>query len=130
MKLNVKKLDQNALFPSYDSPRTESFTLFALDDVTIHERSLKLIRTGLSIEIPEGYELEVRMRPILAIQTKLRIPDGMAIFDSSNNGKEVSFYFENTNKGFSEDFRVKRGQKIAFARLRKVEKVEFNKIDL
>ena len=55
--VNVKKLNDNAILPTYGSANAAGADLYAcLDgDVTIEPGDTFLVKTGLAMELPEGY---------------------------------------------------------------------------
>jgi len=55
MRLKVKKIDPMAKLPSYAHPYDAGMDLFALEDVRIKSGEIARIRSGISIEIPEGF---------------------------------------------------------------------------
>ncbi|HAE88808.1 MAG TPA: dUTP diphosphatase, partial [Clostridiales bacterium] len=58
MIVKVKKLDDRAILPTYGSAYAAGADLYALiegESLTIGAGETVLVRTGLSVEIPEGY---------------------------------------------------------------------------
>ena len=58
MKVNFKKLSENAHAPTYGSEYAAGADIYALTDgetVKIAPGETKMIHTGISMEIPEGY---------------------------------------------------------------------------
>jgi dUTP pyrophosphatase len=55
MKLKVKKLHPEAKLPAYAHPYDAGMDLFALEDVKIKPGEIARIRSGIAMEIPEGY---------------------------------------------------------------------------
>ena len=53
----VKKLEEGAILPTYGSEYSAGADLYALTDteISFEPGETKLIRTGLAMEIPEGY---------------------------------------------------------------------------
>jgi dUTP pyrophosphatase len=97
--VKVKKLREDAVIPEYATPGAAGFDLVAAEDVIIEPGETKLVPTGLAFEIPQGYELQVRMRSGIAKRTKLRLPNAVGTIDSDYRG-EVFMMFENTGKPF------------------------------
>ena len=62
IKVKIKRIHEDAIIPRYQSIGASGFDLHALEDVDLQAGETKLIRTGLSFEIPEGYELQIRPR--------------------------------------------------------------------
>lgn len=54
------------------------------------------IPTGLAVEIPEGYEIQIRPRSGISKRTKLRLPNTPGTIDSDYRG-EIGILIENTS---------------------------------
>ncbi|MBM7634958.1 dUTP pyrophosphatase [Geomicrobium sediminis] len=92
--VRVKKLDEDAIIPTYESQAAAGFDLYALEDVVIRPGETKLVRSGLAFEIPEGYEMQVRPRSGLSKKTKLRISNSPGTIDADYRG-EVGILLDN-----------------------------------
>ena len=55
MKLKIKKLHADAKLPSYAQPGDAGMDLYALERITAPAHSIARVRTGIAIEIPDGY---------------------------------------------------------------------------
>ena len=66
MKIFVKKLSELAQIPQYQTAESAGFYLHSVEDVVLEAGERKLIGTGLSFEIPKGYEIQIRPRSGLA----------------------------------------------------------------
>ena len=55
MKLKIKKVDPEAKLPNYAHSYDAGMDLFALEDVKIKPGEIARIRSGVAVEIPEGY---------------------------------------------------------------------------
>lgn len=96
MIVKVKRLHPDAVIPKYATPGAAGFDLVAAEDAIIEPGETKLISTGLSFELPWGYELQIRMRSGIAKRTHLRMPNSVGTIDSDYRG-EVFMMFQNTN---------------------------------
>jgi dUTP pyrophosphatase len=72
-QLKVKRLHPDAIIPTYAHATDSGFDLHAIEDIIIQPGETKLIRTGLAVELPPGYELQVRPRSGISLRTKLRV---------------------------------------------------------
>jgi dUTP pyrophosphatase len=98
--VNVKRLNEGAVIPSYAREGDAGFDLVATEDVIVEPGETKLVPTGLSFEIPPGYELQIRPRSGVTLKTKLRVQLGTV--DSGYRG-EVGVIVDNTeSEGYSE----------------------------
>jgi len=112
--VRVKRLEGNNLpLPAYATKGSAGFDLSAC--VTTEEMiapgEIKLIPTGLSFEIPEGYEMQIRPRSGLAAKNGISIVNTPGTIDSDYRG-EVKIIMINHSKT---PFVIKRGERIAQA---------------
>ena len=89
MKLNVKKLDQRAILPTYGSEFSAGADIYALTDgdVLIAPKETVLIHTGLAFEIPEGYGGFVYARSGLATKRGLAPANKVGVIDADYRGE-------------------------------------------
>lgn len=80
--LKIEKLKENIVLPEYQSEGSSGMDIRATEDVLLMPGETKLISTGLKFEIPEGYEIQIRPRSGLSLNTPLRIPNSPATIDS------------------------------------------------
>ena len=87
--MNIKKLKENAVIPTYGSVYAAGADLYAcLDaDVTIAPGETKLIPTGLAIEIPEGLVGLIYARSGLASKRGLAPANKVGVVDSDYRGE-------------------------------------------
>jgi dUTP pyrophosphatase len=64
--LKIKRLDARAVLPSYQTEGSSGLDLVAIETQTIRVGERALIRTGLAMEIPPGYEGQIRPRSGIA----------------------------------------------------------------
>lgn len=115
MKLKIKKLNKKAQIPKYQTEGSSGFDLHALEDTRILPGQTKLVSTGLSFEVPFGYELQVRPRSGLSLTTKLRVANSPGTVDADYRG-EIKIIMENTGVPTALDSGVaiiKAGDRIA-----------------
>jgi len=86
------------------------------DEVILKAGEVDLIPTNLVVEIPEGFEIQVRPRSGLAVKHGIGILNSPGTIDSDYRG-EVKIIMMNFSK---EDFIIKRGDRIAQLILSKV----------
>lgn len=95
MKIQIKKLCDEAQVPQYATPGAAGFDLHAVENYWIAPGETALVKTGLSFAIPEGYELQVRPRSGLSLKTPLRVANSPGTIDSDYRG-EVCVIMTNT----------------------------------
>lgn len=94
-------------------------------DFTLEPRARRLVRTGLALAIPAGYEAQVRPRSGLAIKHGLTLPNAPATIDSDYRGELM---VPMINLG-TERVEVKRGTRIAQLVFQRVERVELVEVE-
>lgn len=90
MKYNVKikKLNENAIIPTYGSPFSAGADLYsAMDDVTIAPHTTTLIKTGLAIELPVGFAGLIYARSGLASKRGLAPANKVGVIDCDYRGE-------------------------------------------
>lgn len=110
VNLKFKKLDPNAIIPSYQSKGASGFDLHALEETAAPSCSTTLVRTGLAVEIPEGYEMQIRPRSGVSYKTGLMVKNSPGTIDSDYRG-EIMIIMYNTGERFGHC--IGRGDRIA-----------------
>lgn len=88
-KIAVKKLNENAVLPTYGSDFAAGADLYALCDseITFAPGETKLIPTGLAMEIPEGYAGLIYARSGLASKRGLAPANKVGVVDADYRGE-------------------------------------------
>lgn len=76
IKVGFKRLTEDATLPVKAHATDSGFDLFANEDVVIRPSETKLIKTGIAVQLPPGYEAQVRPRSGVTSKTKLRVQIG------------------------------------------------------
>ncbi|MBO4983737.1 MAG: dUTP diphosphatase [Clostridia bacterium] len=89
MKVNIKKLNENAVIPTYGSPYAAGADLYACieNDEVIEPNETKLIKTGLAIELPIGYAAFIYARSGLASKRGLAPANKVGVVDCDYRGE-------------------------------------------
>lgn len=124
MKIKIKKFYQDAILPSYQSTGAAGFDFYAhLDSPQkIPAGATKTIGTGVGVELPVGFELQVRPRSGLAAKFSITILNGVGTIDSDYRG-EIMVLLE--NRGVT-DFVVEPNMRIAQGVIAKVPRVDWD----
>ena len=88
------------------TPRAD---IFAAEEIIIKPNETQMVRTGIQVAIPVGYEIQIRPRSGLSFKTGLRIANTPGTIDSDYRG-EVGVIMTNIGKT---DETIKVGDKIA-----------------
>jgi dUTP pyrophosphatase len=119
-KLKVKKLHEDAIIPEYKTVGSAGMDISSIQNVIIYPSQVELVSTGISVEIPEGYEIQVRPRSGLAYKNKITVLNTPGTIDSDYRG-EIKVLLYNVSKDM---FEVKKGDRIAQLVVNKVEQPE------
>jgi len=127
MKLKIKKLRQSAIIPRYQTEHSAGMDLHACLEkpVTIKPGEHKLIPTGVSIALPDGYESHIRARSGLAYNHSVGLVNGMGTIDADYRGEYGVILI---NFGH-EDFIVNQGDRVAQLVINKFEKVNWDEVE-
>lgn len=123
-KINIQCLSISKEFlPIYSTEGSSGADLFAAveEEVIIKPRERKLISSGIKLEIPEGYEAQIRPRSGLAIKYGITLVNTPGTIDSDYRG-EIKIIMINLG---DEDFTIKRGDRIAQMVIAPVIKADF-----
>lgn len=72
--IKFKKLDKAAIIPAYTgSSRSAGLDLFSMEEVTLKPGCTHMVSTGIAVQLPEGYEGQVRPRSGLAAKYKITV---------------------------------------------------------
>ena len=120
-------LTEKAVMPTYATPGSAGADVSAHLEkpVVIEPGSSALIPTGLKMQIPEGYEIQVRPRSGLALKHQITVLNTPGTIDSDYRG-QVCVILINHGK---EPFVVTPGMRIAQLVLAKVVQAEFCLLD-
>lgn len=89
MVINIKKLDERAVLPTYGTQYSAGADLYAVcdGDISICPGETVLVHTGLSVEIPEGYAGLIYARSGLATKKGLAPANKVGVIDSDYRGE-------------------------------------------
>ncbi len=107
--VKLKILDIRAVIPNYATDGSSGFDFFAIEDQVIEAGKTALVSTGLSFELEQGTELQIRPRSGVSLKTGLRVANSPATIDSDYRG-EVKIIIQNTG---TEAYTIKKMDRIA-----------------
>ncbi len=113
--------------PRYMSAAASGMDLYAAVDKTVllERNEIKLIPAGIHIELPPGYEAQVRPRSGLALKHGLTIVNTPGTIDSDYRG-EIGIIMGNLGK---ESFTIERGMRIAQLVIQPVYRAELIEVE-
>lgn len=100
--------------------------LHAVEAMTIPAGETRLVPTGMAIELPAGYEAQIRPRSGLALKFSITLPNSPATIDPGYRG-EIKVILLNLGK---EDFDVQPGDRIAQMVIARYEAVVWEEAEL
>lgn len=126
MKINVINKSKHAL-PEYATHASAGVDLRANLDEPIVLKSLErvLVPTGLFLELPVGYEAQIRPRSGLAFKNGVTVLNSPGTIDADYRG-EVKIILVNLSK---EDFVINDGERVAQMVIAKHEQAEWAQVD-
>jgi len=129
MKIHIKRLkkDHPISLPQYMTEGSSGMDLFASleKEVTLEPGERKLIPTGISVAIPEGFEGQIRPRSGLAVQKGIGIVNGPGTIDADYRG-EIGVLLINFGK---EPFTIRHGDRIAQMVISQVFRATLEEVD-
>jgi dUTP pyrophosphatase len=111
VEVAFKKIHPDAVSPNYAYGLDSGFDLFSVEEIGMSPFERKLIPTGLSFDIPDGCEIQVRTKSGLAINQGLMVLNSPGTVDKGYTG-EIKVILMNMNN-FA--VTVQKGQKVAQA---------------
>lgn len=125
--VNIKKINPNAIIPTYGSLYSAGADLYACieENLVIAPHETVLIKTGLSIEIPEGYAGLIYARSGLASKKGLAPANKVGVVDSDYRG-EVMVALHNHSETSAE---IECGERVAQLVIAPFLKAEFNVVE-
>ena len=111
MELKIKKLANFVSMPEYKTTGASAMDLVAAidEDIIIPSGEIRMIPTGIAIELPHNTEAQVRSRSGLAIKSGVAVVNGIGTIDEDYRG-EICVGLINHSKV---DFKISRGDRIA-----------------
>ncbi|MBQ1279960.1 MAG: dUTP diphosphatase [Bacteroidales bacterium] len=125
--MKVRIVNKSTLeLPAYSTPLSAGMDLRADIDEPITLGSLEkaMVPTGLHIELPDGYEAQVRPRSGLAAKHGITVLNSPGTIDADYRG-EIKVILVNLSK---EPFVINRGERIAQMVIARYEKIEWEQV--
>ncbi len=126
MKVKIVNKSGNDL-PTYSTAFSAGMDLRAdiMENIELKPLERRLIPTGLFLELPEGYEAQIRPRSGLALKHGITVLNTPGTIDADYRG-EIGVILVNLS---SESFIVVPGERICQMVISRHEQVEWNKVD-
>ena len=111
--------------PAYATAGSAGMDVVSAEDVTIEPGARHPVATGLSMAIPQGYEIQVRPRSGLAFKHGITVPNTPGTIDSDYRGELKVLLI---NHG-ADDFAIARGDRIAQLVLAPVTQAQWDEVE-
>ncbi len=127
MQIKIINNSSNPL-PAYETVHSAGMDLRANCETTVILAPMerKLIGTGLSIELPEGYEAQIRPRSGLALKSGITVLNSPGTIDADYRG-EIKILLVNLS---DQNFEVNNGDRIAQMIIARHEKAEWAQVEI
>ncbi|MBQ9931394.1 MAG: dUTP diphosphatase [Firmicutes bacterium] len=125
--MKIKITSKSGLLPAYETEGSAGMDLRACleEPVEILPGKRYLVPTGLAIELPQGYEAQIRARSGLAVKFGIGLVNGIGTIDSDYRG-EIKVPLINWGE---EPFRIENGDRIAQMVIAAYERAEWEITD-
>jgi dUTP pyrophosphatase len=111
--VNIKKLNENAIIPTYGTPFAAGADLYACTDnqksLLIRKHTTEFVHTGIALEVPDGYAGLIYARSGLACKKGLAPANKVGVVDSDYRG-EIMVALHNHSEN---DLTIEHGERIA-----------------
>ncbi len=126
MEIRIINKSNNSL-PAYETAGSAGMDVraFIAEEMILKPFERKLVPTGLFMELPLGYEAQIRPRSGLALKHGISLPNSTATIDSDYRG-ELKIILINLS---NEDFSIKSGDRIAQMIIAQHERAEWIKVE-
>lgn len=148
LKVPFELCSENAKVPAYAHITDSGADIYAAEDIVIKPGETRLVSTGIKVQLPPGYEFQVRPKSGIALKTKLRIANQPGTVDEAYRG-EIGVIIDNIEPPISDityEFNengkmvvtsilhghaavIEKGQKIAQLVLASVVKADFQCVE-
>lgn len=148
IQIPIELCHPNAKIPAYAKPGDAGMDIYALEDFEVAPGERKIIKTGLKVAIPRGYELQVRPRSGTSVKTALRVANTPGTIDSGYRDeigviieniepkvKDIDYDFDETGRPvitsilYGSVFNVGKGERFAQLVLNEVPSAAFYPVD-
>ena len=123
MEIQIKKLSKNGVIPTQGSSYAAGYDLYAAEEMIIEPGQRGLIKTNISVSIPESYYGRVAPRSGLSYKKGLDVLAG--VIDADYRG-DIGVILLNTG---SETFKANLGDRIAQLIIEKCHRVSWKEVD-
>lgn len=121
IRVGVIVASEDARIPEYKTPEASGADVVSTEDVELAPGDIRLVHTGIHLDIPVGYEIQVRARSGLSLKHGITVLNGVGTVDSDYQG-EVGVILVNHSH---ETWVCHKGERIGQLVLARVEQADF-----
>ncbi len=127
MNIKITKLHENAILPEYQTAGAAGADIHAClnEPVMLAPMQRRMVPTGLAMEIPEGYEVQIRARSGMSIKHGITMVNGIGTIDCDYRG-EVGVLLINLGQ---DPFVIEPGMRIAQMVAARYEVAKWQQVD-
>lgn len=144
IQIPIEYCHPDAKMPAYAHPTDSGLDIYAVEDITIHPGETVLIKTGIKVALPLGYELQVRPKSGRSLKTKMRVANTPGTIDSGYRDeigviidnieapiKDITVDYDGkvTSILYGSDMHITKGDKFAQLVLCEVPKASFYEVE-
>ncbi len=122
--VKITKLNPDAIIPTYAHPTDCGADVCAVEETKIESGQTTIVKTGIAVAIPAGYEIQVRPRSGLSLKSGLRIANAPGTIDADYRG-EVGIIMTNTGETA---YVIEKGMKIAQLVIAPTPRIKWNEV--
>lgn len=123
--VKFKKLNPDAKIPAYAHRTDAGADIFAVEETTIPPHQTVVVKTGIAVAIPAGYEIQIRPRSGMSLKTPLRVANAPGTIDCEYRG-EVGVIISNTGNLTQ---KIEKYDKIAQMVIAPVPMIDWEEVD-
>ena len=125
--ISVKKLDERAVLPTYGSEFAAGADLYAVcdEELVFQPNETKFVKTGLAMEIPEGYAGLIYARSGIANKRGLAPSNKVGVVDADYRGEIMVSLHNHSN----ETQEISDGERVAQMVIAPFLAVEYNEVE-
>lgn len=123
MIVKIKKVHPKAILPTKGTEGAACLDAYSVMDYIMYPSQTRIVNLGIQVEVPSGYELQVRARSGLASKG-IMVANGVGCIDSDYRGNVGVILFNSTACNFS----VKAGDRVCQLKLSAVPEIEWEEV--
>lgn len=108
--VKIVKIYEDSQIPKYANPTDAGADIYSYETVNLKPNETRVIKTGIKVAIPNGYEIQIRPRSGLSLKTPLRVANSVGTIDALFR-QEIGVIMWNSSN--TEEVKIEKGDRIA-----------------